>query len=76
MANFLDETGVLKLWNKIKSYAAKQIDMNKAIVNISVSGTTLTITKGDGTTKAVSVELVKGQTIYCCSNTDDQIYCC
>ena len=50
MANFLDETGVLKLWNKIKSYAAKQTDMNKAIVNISASGTTLTVTKADGTT--------------------------
>ena len=49
MANYLDETGLLKLWSKIKSYAAKQIDMNKAIVNISASGTTLTVTKADGT---------------------------
>lgn len=48
MANYLDETGLLKLWSKIKSYAAKQIDMNKAIVNISASGTTLTVTKADG----------------------------
>ena len=54
MANYLDETGLLKLWSKIKSYAAKQIDMNKAIVNISASGTTLTVTKADGTTKYVT----------------------
>ena len=76
MANYLDETGLLKLWSKIKSYAAKQIDMNKAIVNISASGTTLTVTKADGTTKYVTAELVKGQMIYCCSNSEDQIYCC
>ena len=76
MANFLDETGVLKLWNKIKSYAAKQTDMNIAIVNISASGTTLTVTKADGTTKYVTEQLVKGQMIYCCSNSEDQIYCC
>ena len=76
MANYLDETGLLKLWSKIKSYAAKQIDMNKAIVNISASGTTLTVTKADGTTKYVTAEFVKGQMIYCCSNSEDQIYCC
>lgn len=58
------------------TYAAKQTDMNKAIVNISASGTTLTVTKADGTTKYVTAELVKGQMIYCCSNSEDQIYCC
>lgn len=70
MANFLDETGVAKLWTKVRGL------FNKGIVNLSVNGTTIICTKGDGTTKTVSVELVKGQTIYCCSNTDDQIYCC
>lgn len=124
MASYLDETGLLKLWNKIKNYmsnhtgnknnphgvtksqvglgsvenkssatirgeitasnvntalgytAAKQTDANKAITGISASGTTLVLTQLDGTTKYVTAELVKGQMIYCCSNSEDQIYCC
>ena len=56
--------------------AAKQADANKAITAISASGTTLVLTQLDGTTKYVTAELVKGQMIYCCSNSEDQIYCC
>lgn len=56
--------------------AAKQTDANKAITGISSSGTTLVLTQLDGTTKYVTAELVKGQMIYCCSNSEDQIYCC
>lgn len=124
MANYLDETGLLKLWSKIKTYiaghtgsknnphavsksqvglgnvenkssatirseltasnvnaalgyiAAKQTDMDNTISGISASGTTLIITQTDGTTKYITTELVKGQMIYCCSNNEDQIYCC
>lgn len=124
MASYLDKTGLLKLWNKIKNYvsnhtgnknnphgvtksqvglgsvenkssatirgeitasnvntalgytAAKQTDANKAITGISASGTTLVLTQLDGTTKYVTAELIKGQMIYCCSNSEDQIYCC
>lgn len=56
--------------------AAKQTDANKAITGISASGTTLVLTQLDGTTKYVTAELVKGQMIYCCSNSEDQVYCC
>ena len=48
---FLDNAGVSRLWAKAKSYfAAKSHSHAEYIKGISVSGKTITYTKGDGTT--------------------------
>jgi len=47
MAKYLDENGLLYLWQKIKALFATK---GESITNISRSGTTFTATKADGTT--------------------------
>lgn len=48
---YLDNNGVTYLWNKIKT-----VLFNKSITNLSVSGRTITYTKGDGTTGTVTTQ--------------------
>jgi hypothetical protein len=47
---YLDNNGVTYLWGKIKSL------FNKGITNLSVSGRTITYTKGDGTTGTIQTQ--------------------
>lgn len=47
---YLDNNGVIYLWGKIKSL------FNKGITNLSVSGRTITYTKGDGTTGTIQTQ--------------------
>ena len=47
---YLDNNGVTYLWNKIKGL------FNKGITNLSVSGKTITFTKGDGTTGTITTQ--------------------
>lgn len=47
---YLDNNGVTYLWNKIKTL------FNKGITNLSVSGRTITFTKGDGTTGTITTQ--------------------
>lgn len=47
---YLDSNGVTYLWNKIKGL------FNKGITNLSVSGKTITFTKGDGTTGTITTQ--------------------
>lgn len=47
---YLDNNGVTYLWNKIKGL------FNKGITNLSVSGKTVTFTKGDGTTGTITTQ--------------------
>ena len=47
---YLDNNGVTYLWNKIKTL------FNKGITNLSVSGRTITFTKGDGTTVTITTQ--------------------
>lgn len=47
---YLDDNGVTYLWNKIKGL------FNKGITNLSVSGKTITFTKGDGTTGTITTQ--------------------
>lgn len=47
MAKYLDNDGVLYLWNKVKAL------FNKGITGLKVSGRTITYTKGDGTTGTI-----------------------
>lgn len=58
---YLDKDGVSKLWAKVKAL------FNKGITDISISGKTMTITKGDGststqTTKDTEYSVFKGAT--------------
>lgn len=58
---YLDKDGVSKLWGKVKAL------FNKGITDISISGKTVTITKGDGststqTTKDTEYSVFKGAT--------------
>lgn len=48
---YLDNNGVIYLWNKIKT-----VLFNKSITKLSVSGRTITYTKGDGTTGTVTTQ--------------------
>lgn len=48
---YLDNNGVIYLWNKIKT-----VLFNKSITNLSASGRTITYTKGDGTTGTVTTQ--------------------
>lgn len=48
--SYLDNNGVTYLWGKIKSL------FNKGITNLSVSGRTITYTKGDGTTGTIQTQ--------------------
>lgn len=50
MANYLDSNGVLYMWGKIKAL------FNKGITGLSVSGRTITYTKGDGTTGSITTQ--------------------
>ena len=50
MANYLDKDGVLYLWGKVKAL------FNKGITGLSVSGRTITYTKGDGTTGTITTQ--------------------
>lgn len=47
---YLDKDGVSKLWTKIKAL------FNKGITGLSVSGRTITYTKGDGTTGTITTQ--------------------
>ena len=47
---YLDNNGVTYLWNKIKTL------FNKGITNLSVSGQTITFTKGEGTTGTITTQ--------------------
>lgn len=47
---YLDNNGVTYLWGKIKTL------FNKGITNLSVSGRTITYTKGDGTTGTIQTQ--------------------
>lgn len=47
--DFLDENGVLYLWNKIKGL------FNQGIKSLTISGTTITYTKGDGSTGTIEI---------------------
>lgn len=47
---YLDNNGVTYLWNKIKGL------FNKGITNLSVSGKTITFTKGGGTTGTITTQ--------------------
>lgn len=50
MAKYLDNDGVLYLWSKIKAL------FNKGITGLSVSGKTITYTKGDGTKGTITTQ--------------------
>lgn len=50
MAKYLDNDGVLYLWNKVKAL------FNKGITGLKVSGRTITYTKGDGTTGTITTQ--------------------
>lgn len=50
MAKYLDNDGVLYLWNKVKAL------FNKGITGLKVSGRTITYTKGDGSTGTITTQ--------------------
>lgn len=50
MAKYLNNDGVLYLWGKIKGL------FNQSIKNLSVSGRTITFTRGDGTTGTITTQ--------------------